>query len=69
MITSWLYLGIKRDALSNGVNLAFRSLPSNKNGLSLEEYLMQRGYVPLQDDKSLMDEEFNRYKVRSIDFL
>ena len=60
-------MGIKRDALSSGVNVAFQSLPSNPKKLSLEEYLMQRGYVPLQDDVSLYDEEFNRYKVRRIE--
>jgi len=60
-------LGIKRDALSNGVNKFFKELPSNINKLSLEEYLMQRGYTPLQDDISLQDEVFNRYKVRRIE--
>lgn len=60
-------MGIKRDALSNGVNIAFQSLPNNPKKLSLEEYLMQRGYVPLQDDKSLLDETYNQYKVRRIE--
>lgn len=60
-------MGIKRDALSNGVNIAFQNLPNNTKKLSLEEYLMQRGYVPLQDDVSLIDEMYNRYKVRRIE--
>ena len=60
-------MGIKRDALSNGVNIAFQNLPDNTKKLSLEEYLIQRGYVPLQDDKSLSDEVYNRYRVRRIE--
>lgn len=60
-------MGINRDALSNGVNIAFQNLPTNTKKLSLEEYLMQRGYVPLQDDTSLQDEKYNRYKVRRIE--
>ena len=60
-------MGIKRDALSNWINSTFKSLPNNPKGLSLEEYLMQRGYVPIQDEESLRDEVYNRYRVRRIE--
>ena len=66
-MTELMNMGIKRDALSNGVNVAFQNLPNNPKKLPLEEYLIQRGYVPLQDEDSVRDEVFNRYRVRRIE--
>lgn len=63
----WVCMGVDRDAMNNGVNVAFTALPKNTIKQRLAAYLLDRGYVPLQDDESLADTVFNRYKTRRIE--